>query len=98
MDFSNFWHMDVGHVVTALIFAASWVVGKAMDRQKHDDKTEEHSRWIIEHKVEDEKRDATLAAVSENLKVLTALQQNIKESHEYRLGNLETDVRGLLRA
>ena len=93
MDFSNFWHMDVGHVSTVLIFAVTFLIGKAMDRQKKDDKVDEHDRWIREHKKEDEKRDEILGKVQDNLTRLTTLQ----ESTEYRLRNLETDAREVRR-
>lgn len=94
----SFWRVDVGRLLECVVFGSTWLISKAMDSQKKSDKVDEHTQWIVEHKKEDEKRDETLDRVSRSIEVLTALQKNVKESHEYRLEHLEIDVKDLRRA
>lgn len=97
MDTSSFWHVDLGHCITAGIFSITWLANKLLDRQKKDDKVEEHSRWISEHTKEDEKRDEILNSLTQNLIRLTTFQETTQKSNEYRLQNLETDMKVVRR-
>lgn len=89
----SFWRLDVSKLLEVVIFCATWIISKLLDSQKKSDKVDEHDRWILEHKAEDSKRDEILAKINDNLTRLTTLQ----ESNEYRLRNLETDMKEVRR-